>query len=85
MSREQDPRIRDYILLHVEEFHGSIAFRAAKEFDFTRTGISRYINRLVANGVLVARGNTKARRYALVKDGHANELYGRPTELACLA
>jgi len=69
MSREQDPRIRDYILQHVEKFPGSISSRAAKEFGFTRTGISRYINRLVANGVLVARGNTKARRYEVVKDG----------------
>jgi predicted HTH transcriptional regulator len=68
MSREQDPRIRDYILQHVEEFPGSIASHTAKEFGFTRTGISRYINRLVANGVIMARGNTKARRYQLVKD-----------------
>jgi hypothetical protein len=68
MSREQDPRIRDYILQHVEEFPGSISSRAAKEFGFTRTGISRYINRLVASGLLVASGNTKARRYQLVKD-----------------
>jgi hypothetical protein len=68
MSRDQDPRIRDYILQHVEEFPASIASHTAKEFGFTRTGISRYINRLVAGGVLVARGNTKARRYQLVKD-----------------
>ena len=75
MSREQDPSIRGYILKHVEKFPGSIASRAAKEFGFTRTGISRYINRLVANGVLVARGITKARRYQLVKDVRPKNCY----------
>jgi hypothetical protein len=71
MSREQDPRIRDYILQHVEKFPGSIASQTAREFSFTRTGISRYIHRLVANGILVAHGNTKARRYQLAEDGHS--------------
>jgi hypothetical protein len=77
MSREQDPRIRDYILQHVEEFPGSIASHTAKEFGFTRTGISRYINRLVANEMLVASGNTKARRYQLVKDDQPEDFHSR--------
>jgi hypothetical protein len=68
MSRQQDTRIRDYILQHVEEFPGSIASRTAREFGFTRTGILRYINRLIVTGVLVAWGTTKARRYELVKN-----------------
>jgi predicted HTH transcriptional regulator len=70
MPRHQDPRIGEYILQHVEQFPGSIASRAAKEFGFTRTGILRYIARLLANGILMAQGNTKARRYGLVKVVH---------------
>jgi hypothetical protein len=73
MSREQDPRIRDYILHHVEKFPTSISSRTAREFGFTRTGVSRYINRLVAEGLLVARGNTKARRYAMGEWRISNE------------
>jgi predicted HTH transcriptional regulator len=67
MPRHHDPRIGEYILQHVEEFPGSIAARVANEFGFTRTGILRYIDRLLANGILMAHGNTKARRYKLVK------------------
>lgn len=38
---------------------------AAKEFDLSRTAISRYVRRLVEEGLLTAAGKTKARRYAL--------------------
>ncbi len=65
MSRQQDPKIREYILQNVEEFSGSIASKAANEFGLTRTGIARYMSRLVANGMITAEGNTKARRYRL--------------------
>jgi DNA-binding IclR family transcriptional regulator len=68
MSRQQDPRIRAYILQHVEEYPGSIVSRAAEEFGLTRTGIARYIDRLVVGGMLTAQGNTKARRYRLTKN-----------------
>jgi predicted HTH transcriptional regulator len=73
MPRHQDPRIGEYILEHVEEYPGSIATKAAKEFGFTRTGILRYIARLLANGILMAQGNTKARRYKLVKAVHQSD------------
>jgi anti-sigma regulatory factor (Ser/Thr protein kinase) len=65
MARTQNPEIRDYILRNAEEFPDSIATKAAKEFGLTRTGIARYMGRLVAEGLLTAQGNTKARRYRL--------------------
>jgi hypothetical protein len=83
MPREQDPRIRDYILQHVEKLPRSIASHTAMEFSLTRTGVSRYINRLVAAGVLVARGNTKARRYQLIKDVQRGDAGSRAEPSCC--
>jgi anti-sigma regulatory factor (Ser/Thr protein kinase) len=65
MARTQNPHIRDYILQNVDEFPDSVATRAGKEFGLTRTGIARYMGRLVAEGLLTAQGNTKARHYKL--------------------
>jgi predicted transcriptional regulator len=65
MSRKQDPAIRQFILENVETYPGSITSVAAEKFGMTRTGIARYINRLVADELITTKGRTRARRYEL--------------------
>jgi len=65
MSRRPDPAIRQFILENVEAYPGSIVSVAAKRFGMTRTGIARYIDRLIADGLITAKAKTRARRYQL--------------------
>jgi anti-sigma regulatory factor (Ser/Thr protein kinase) len=65
MARKQDPAIQEFILQNVEEHPDSIASMAAQKFGLSRTGIGRYMGRLVDDGFLSAQGNTRARRYQL--------------------
>lgn len=44
---------------------GDIGSLTAKKFGISRTAVARYMRRLVDEGVLVAEGNTTARRYKL--------------------
>jgi hypothetical protein len=62
MSRRQDPQ---FILENVEAYPGSITSVAAQMFGMTRTGIARYMKRLIAEELITARGTTRARRYQL--------------------
>ena len=65
MARHQDPEIRDFILKNVEANPSSIASLAAKKFGLSRAGISRYISRLIDEGLVEASGKTRARTYSL--------------------
>jgi anti-sigma regulatory factor (Ser/Thr protein kinase) len=65
MARSPNPEIREFILREVSGNPASVAPMAARKFGLTRTGIARYMARLVADGLLTAQGNTRARRYEL--------------------
>lgn len=65
MSRRQDPTIRDFILRNIEDHPDSVASIAADRFGLSRAGIARYMNRLLGEGLIGAKGNTRARRYSL--------------------
>lgn len=65
MARTQNPKIREFILQNLEEHPDSVASRAAKEFGLSRTGVARYMNRLIADGLISAEGKTRSRRYVL--------------------
>jgi DNA-binding transcriptional ArsR family regulator len=65
MARHQDPKIRDFILHNVGHNPDSIASLAAQTFGLSRTGIGRYMARLVEEGLLTQEGQTRGRRYAL--------------------
>lgn len=83
MARSPNPEIREFILQHVETSPTSVATIAAAKFGLTRAGIARYMARLVAEGLLAAQGNTRARRYELkplVKFNKILELNGRWSE-----
>lgn len=83
MARHQDPKIREFILRNVGENSELVASLAAQTFGLSRTGIGRYMARLVADGLLTQEGQTRGRRYALkvlsgkeiflVRDGTWNE------------
>lgn len=83
MARKPNPEIRKFILQEVGENPRAVASMAAKRFDLTRTGIARYMAQLVADGLLTAEGNTRARQYKLkllVDFVDRLELTGRWTE-----
>ena len=63
--RQQDPRVREFILRNVADHPGDIASLAANEFDLKRATINRYTRRLIDDGLLTATGSTRARRYEL--------------------
>jgi anti-sigma regulatory factor (Ser/Thr protein kinase) len=65
MARKQDQILREFILNNVEEHPDKVASMATEKFGLSRTGIGRYMTRLIADGLITAEGNTRARRYAL--------------------
>lgn len=67
MARRQNPEIDSFILGNVEEHPVDVASLAAGKFGLSRSSINRYVRRLINDGLLVAEGKTKARRYKLRK------------------
>jgi len=58
-------KIRDFILGNVEEHPESIARFVMKEFGVSRQVISHHIRNLIKEGLLVAEGETRRRKYKL--------------------
>jgi len=65
MSSDRSGQIRDFILGHVTGSPKNIARLAEEQFGITRQAVSRHINRLTKDGLLEARGQTRAREYSL--------------------
>lgn len=57
--------IIDFIIYNVEENADSISTLASKKFKVSRQSIHRYLQNLVKNGTLDAKGNTRSRKYIL--------------------
>jgi len=64
-KREHTQAIRDFILANVEQHPKDIARVAAERFGTSRQSIARHLRALVADNLLAASGNTKAREYSL--------------------
>ena len=64
-TRERGRAIRDYIVAEVGAHPDTIAQLTAARFGISRQAISRHLHRLVADGLLIAQGATRNRRYAL--------------------
>lgn len=62
---KQNPAIREFILRHVEKHSSDIATLTATQSGLSRAAINNYLKRLIAEGLLVAEGKTKARHYTL--------------------
>ena len=62
-SRE-NPEVRAFILTHIATHPDRIGPMTVEKFGLSRTAVSGYLRRLVAEGVLTAAGATRARIYA---------------------
>jgi anti-sigma regulatory factor (Ser/Thr protein kinase) len=60
----QSPDVRAFILANVGDHPGAIGPLTARHFGLSRAAVSGYLQRLAAEGFLVASGNTRARKYA---------------------
>jgi len=58
-------KIRDFILDKVEKQPESVAHAVMKEFGISRQAVSQHIRNLIKEGLLLAEGNTRQRRYQL--------------------
>jgi anti-sigma regulatory factor (Ser/Thr protein kinase) len=65
MARPQNEAIREFILENVEANPDSVSSIAVQKFGLSRNGIAKYMRRLVSDGLIVAGGKTRARRYQL--------------------
>jgi anti-sigma regulatory factor (Ser/Thr protein kinase)/DNA-binding transcriptional ArsR family regulator len=61
----QNPLVREFILRNVAEHPGNIGPLAVKKFGLSRAAVNRYMRRLIEEGLLTAKGKTRARRYEL--------------------
>jgi anti-sigma regulatory factor (Ser/Thr protein kinase) len=61
----QNQAVREFILRRVSDHPHDIGPLTAREFDVSRTAVSRYMQRLIDEGMLTASGQTKARVYKL--------------------
>lgn len=61
----QNPAIREFILHNVAEHPADIVAQASEKFGISRSALAGYMAKLVAEGLLEASGNTRARRYKL--------------------
>ncbi len=64
---ENSQEIQKFILENVSEFPDRVIELASKEFDQTRQAISLHIREMVDQGLLVATGSTRNRKYKLVE------------------
>jgi len=59
----QNPAIRDFILHNVANHPADIVALTSEKFGISRSALAGYMAKLVAEGLLEASGNTRARRY----------------------
>ncbi len=57
--------IKDFILLNVGDYPTTVTAKAMKHFSLSRPAILHYINQAIAEGLLIAEGSTRNRRYRL--------------------
>ena len=64
---EKSKDIQNFILENVSEYPDRVIELASKEFDLTRQAISLHVRNMVDQGLLVATGSTRNRKYKLVE------------------
>lgn len=65
MEREKSRAIRQFIMERVEKSSKDIVRLTGKKFAISRQAVNRHIHRLIDNGVIVAEGSTRQRKYKL--------------------
>lgn len=71
-KRNSHDHVRSFIFNNIEHHSADIVARIVEEFQISRQAAARHLQKLVAEGVLVAAGHTKSRSYrlALALDWH---------------
>ncbi|HEY5048254.1 MAG TPA: DUF4325 domain-containing protein [Rhizomicrobium sp.] len=64
-TSRQNPEVREFLLRNMEAHPTAAGALAAERFGLSRTAISRYVKRLVDEGLVLATGQTKAKRLEL--------------------
>jgi len=64
--RKRKEKIKEFILNNVESHPKEINRLAASRFDISRTAVSNHLRDLANEGLLIATGKTKGRRYQLL-------------------
>src|SRR6266508_203857 len=67
-KRDRARQIRQFILDNVDQHPGEVTALAVRRFGVTRQAINRQIQVLVEDRLLVAEGNTQARKYRRAKN-----------------
>jgi anti-sigma regulatory factor (Ser/Thr protein kinase)/biotin operon repressor len=65
--REKSNEIRSFILKTADEHPRDVGIMAAEKFSISRQAVSRHINVLIGEGLIIAEGNTRKREYRLKK------------------
>jgi hypothetical protein len=83
MARPKNMELREFILREIDAHPGDIAPFAAKELGITRASVNGYLAQLLKEGLIEAKGKTKARRYnlkTLNEVATVHQLSDRPEE-----
>ncbi len=64
-STKRSQQIRQYLLEEISLYPQGIHSRAAKRFKVSKQAISSHLNRLIKEGLVTAKGNTRQRTYSL--------------------
>src|SRR5258706_7724605 len=75
----EPPSLGDFLLDQVERHPADLVPLAASRFRVSRQAVHHHLNRLLRDGVLLAEGRTRARRYALAVLGETTGRLGTRT------
>lgn len=64
-QRKKSQEIQDYIIQNIEKNPQGITALASENFGISRQAVLKHINKLIADGILTAKGKTKNREYSL--------------------
>lgn len=67
LSAQQQAGVREFVLQNVTKNPDTISALTREKFGLSRTSFSNYMRDLVRDGLIIASGNTYARRYQLAK------------------
>jgi transposase len=70
----QAERIKTFLIFNAEENPTTLVRKAAHAFGVSRQAIAKHINKLVADGVLIASGERRGRRYKLEVEKHESAI-----------
>ncbi len=64
-KEKQTSEIKKFIIETLADGHSKVSTLVAKKFGISRQAINRYLNNMIRDGLLIAKGNTRKREYSL--------------------